>query len=184
MMAEKKPHKPRPLRKPHKMREEYVIPDDVKRRIVTDLAGFATTGEVRAMLKEEYELEISLKDIIRYDATKTYCCVGEQLRTLFHQTRKEYVEGVADLHIANQAFRLRRLMAMALKAEKLGNLKLAAELYEQAAKDHGGAYTNERRLSGQVDHRHRMTPAQARDKIAEYMAQLPTPAKKQAATKH
>lgn len=129
---------------------KYKIPDDVKRRIVIELANFSTTNEIRDMLKLEYGLEMDLQDIIRYDATKSYCVVGETLKALFHETREAYCKGSADLFIAEKVFRMRRLQVMALKAEKQGNLKLAADLYRQAAEEVGNVHTNERVIKGKL----------------------------------
>jgi len=140
------------------------LPEVVKRRIVTELACFRTPPEVRTLLKEEYDLVLSTQDIIRFDATKDYCISGEPLKALFNEIRKDYVEKLADIPIASQAFRLRRLQSMALRAEEKGNAALAAQLIEQAAKEVGGLFTNERKLSGQFQHEV-MTPDQARARV-------------------
>jgi hypothetical protein len=74
------------------------------------------------------------------------------------------VNALADIPIAQMGYRLRRLQEMALQAERMKNYKLAAEIMEQAAKDHGGLFTNVRQLQGQFQHRH-MTVDEARERV-------------------
>jgi hypothetical protein len=143
--------------------------DDVKRRIVIELASFKTPAEVRAILQAEYDLTMDRGVIQKYDASKEYCAAGKPLQTLFHETRKEYVETVTNIPVAKPAYRLRKLQAMSDAAERQGNLKLAAELLEQAAKEVGGLYTNVRQIDGRVQHQH-LTPDQARRTIEDYLS--------------
>jgi hypothetical protein len=153
------------------------FPDELKRRVVMELATFQTSGEVSRMLAEEYGFEAAPMEVIRYDATKAYCVASKTLQALFHETRREYVEGTAELYIANEAYRLRRLQRMSEAAERRGDLRLAAALLEQAAKDHGGSFTNVSRVEGRFAHAH-MTPDQARATIAGFLkakAALPAP---------
>lgn len=154
------------------------LSDEVKRRVVMELATFRNPPEVRTILREEYEIDESVKNIIRYDATKPYCVAGAALQDLFHQTRKEFVEGTAELYIANEAYRLRRLQRMSETAERRGDLRLAASLLEQAAKDRGGAFTNVSKVEGRFAHV-AMTPVQARTTITGYLkraqGELPAP---------
>lgn len=148
------------------------LTEEVKRRIVVELARFKTPPEVRTILLQEYEVELRTQDIIRYDATKDYCVVGPALRDLFERSRKEYVAGSADLYIAHQSYRLRRLQQLSMKAEEQGNIRLAAELLEQAAKDFGGAFTNVRQIEGNLAHVH-MTPDVARAKLEGFLKRQP-----------
>lgn len=65
---------------------------------------------------------------------------------LFEDTRKRFREEIADIPIANRAYRLRALGRMAERAEGMRNMALAAQLYEQAAKESGGMYSNKHQL--------------------------------------
>jgi Uncharacterized conserved protein (DUF2280) len=72
--------------------------------------------------------------------------LAEDFKRLFFETRKQFLEDLESTPIANKAVRLRRLDRMANVAEDRGNLVLAADLGERAAKEVGGAYTNKHQL--------------------------------------
>lgn len=159
---------------------EQQLPEEVKRRIVVELARFRRPREVRKILVEEYDVDFDEKFIIRYDATKDYCCTGAALQELFHKTRDDFVKGMNDLHISHSAYRLRRLQRLSERAEEQGNLKLAASLLRQAAEDYGGVFTNTRNIVGNVSHEH-FSADEARSKLASLKQRQ---AEKQADTKH
>ena len=122
------------------------LPDEVKRRIVVELASFRSTREVSAMLREEYGIEQSPSALCNWDPMRPYSRMSQALRELFLRTRCAYVQEAVQLNTAHQAFRLRRLEKLSFAAEAEGDLARAAALIEQGARDHGGAYTDYRRL--------------------------------------
>ena len=67
---------------------------------------------------------------------------------LHEETRKAFLEGTSKIAISHRAVRLRALQRMAERAESMGNIALAAQLFEQAAKEAGDSYTNRRELTG------------------------------------
>lgn len=141
------------------------LPEEVKRRIVVELACFVRPPEIMKILKDEYGItHIERRNLFRYDASKSYSSCGGPLTKLFHETRKDFVEGKANLFVQHQAYRLRRLQGMSEKAEAQGNFKLAAELLEQASKDVGGIFTNVRKMEGDFTHT-TMTVDEARAKV-------------------
>jgi hypothetical protein len=145
---------------------------DVKRRIVTEFAQFRTSVEIRRMLADEYGIkDVTIDKILRYDPTRPYSALGVNLRKLYDEARKAYVEGTADLAIAQQAYRLRQLERLIGMAMERKQIKLAAELLEQASKEVGGMFTNTRKVEGSVEHRH-MTVDEARAKIEKMQARL------------
>ena len=78
------------------------------------------------------------------EATVAVRC--KDLKALFFETRekaKQDLDGIASYH---KAIRLRRLDDMINTAMERGNLVVAAQLLEQAAKESGGAYTNKHQL--------------------------------------
>jgi hypothetical protein len=77
--------------------------------------------------------------------------LAEKWAGLFRETRKAFEEGRANLGITHRMVRLRALERMAEKAERQGNLQLAASLLEQAAKEMGDAYTNTRVVRGALE---------------------------------
>ena len=121
--------------------------DEVKTRIVQSLACFDTPSQVAKAIKADFGVEISAQACEAYDPNKV---AGKKLskrfRLLFDETRKTFLEDTAGIAISHRAVRLRALQRMAEKAEGQGNMVLAANLLEQAAKEVGDSYTNRHRL--------------------------------------
>jgi hypothetical protein len=121
------------------------LKDDVKAFIVQALACFDKPSQVATAVKEEFKIEVTRQQVESYDPTKY---AGRTLnikwRTLFDDTRKRFREETAEIGIANRAARLRALDRMADKAESKGNLPLAIQIIEQAAKEVGDVYVNRR----------------------------------------
>lgn len=112
----------------------------LKTEIVTRLACFESPSEVLADLKTR-GVSITLQGIVYYDPnTSGGQDLGEKWKELFRETRHRYNTEVAEIPIANQGYRLRGLQRMAQKAEGMRNFTLAAQLFEQAAKERGGYY--------------------------------------------
>jgi hypothetical protein len=118
-----------------------------KRFLVQRLACFDTPTVAAKAFQEEYGAELKRNRVSYYDpTTKMGAALAEDFKTLFFETRKQFLEDLESIPIANKAVRLRRLDRMAAAAEERGNLMLAADLGERAAKEVGGAYTNKHQL--------------------------------------
>lgn len=121
------------------------LKDEVKAFIVQALACFDKPTQVAAAVKEQFGLTVSRQQCEAYDPTKY---VGRSLhlkwRTLFEDTRARFRVETAEIPIANRAVRLRSLDRMAGKAEDKGNIPLAIQIIEQAAKEVGDVYVNRR----------------------------------------
>lgn len=131
------------------MPETVELSDEVKRFIVQELACWSSPSDVAKAVKEDFGLEITRQRVQTYDPTKAAGkALGPELKAIFEKTRAEYLTDTAQIGIAQKTFRLRMLERMAAKAEGSGNMALAAQLCEQAAKEMGNAYTNKRELSG------------------------------------
>ncbi len=117
--------------------------DQVKTYVVQALACFDSPAVVAKAVKAEFDVIISSQAVEAYDPTKR---AGQKLsqrfRMLFEETRKTFLEDTASIAISHRAVRLRALQRMADKAENQGNMVLAADLLEQAAKEVGDSYTN------------------------------------------
>jgi hypothetical protein len=119
----------------------------LKREIVQRLARHDTPAQVVKAIKVDHGIDLSPQRVQFYDPTsKNGAALSEELKTLFRETRKEFLEDLNAIPIANKAVRLRRLDRMATAAEDRGNMVLAADLGERAAKEVGGAYTNKHQL--------------------------------------
>ncbi len=137
------------------------LPEGVKTYIVQALACFDTPSVVVEAVRKEFGETITRQSVEGYDPTKKAGAVlAPKWRALFDETRKAFLEDTAAIAISHRAVRLRALQRMAEKAENIGNMVLAAQLHEQAAKECGDAYSNR--------HKHEHTGRDGKD--------LPAPA--------
>lgn len=125
------------------------LPDEVRTFIVQALACFDRPSEVAKAVKETFELTVSRQAVEAYDPTKR---AGAELsaehRAVFEASRAAFLKQTAEIGISHRAVRLRALERLVDRAEAMGNITLAAELLEQAAKEMGGAFTNKREVAG------------------------------------
>ena len=125
------------------------LDDRVKEFIVVQLACFDTPTQVSDSVKEEFNIVVTRGAVQYYNPESV---AGRKLhqryRDLFYATRKRFKDGEMDTPISHQQYRLRVMQKLANKAIEKGNGVLALQILEQAAKDHGGAYTNKREVTG------------------------------------
>ena len=126
-----------------------VLKDAHKRYIVQALACWDTPSQVSEAMKDEFGLDVPRTQVAQYDPTKV---AGKDLAKkwvqLFHDTRQRFREEIAEVPIADQAFRLRALGKIYDRHLSRGNVVGAAGVLEQAAKEVGGAFTNRREHTG------------------------------------
>lgn len=123
--------------------------NDVKTFIVQALACFDSPLTVAKAVKEELGIDVSRQLVESHDPTKAAGAdVAKRWKELFEATRKTFLEDTSTIGISHRSVRIRSLQRYAALAEKQGNVRLAAELLEQAAKEMGDAYTNRRILTG------------------------------------
>lgn len=119
------------------------LSDEVKRYIVQALACFDSPSIVAAAVKKDFGIEVSRQLVESHDPNKKAASgLAAKWRALFEETRKTFLEDTASIGISHRAVRLRALQRMADKAEGQGNMVLASNLLEQAAKEVGDSYTN------------------------------------------
>jgi hypothetical protein len=125
------------------------LPDEVRAFIVQALACWDTPSEVVKAVKETFGLAVSRQAVEAYDPTKRAgAALAPAHRALFEATRAAFLADSATIGISHRAVRLRTLDRLADRAEAMGNIALAAELLEQAAKEVGNAFTNKREVAG------------------------------------
>lgn len=125
---------------------------ELQARVVADLASWAEAVEVRRWLREEFEIEIGLPALLRYDMDNAASRAEMQtarpdLVQLFDETREAARKSFAGIAIATQGGRLRilqRRLRAVLSKERV-NDDLVLRMLELAAKDSGGAFTNLRK---------------------------------------
>lgn len=123
------------------------LTEDVKRLIVTELACYRTPSEIVAAVKETFGVEVTRQQVHAYNpkGVRGYQ-VAPKWRELFKTARERFLEDVSAVPIAHKAYRLRQINDMAMRAKERGNMPLAAQLIEQAAKECGDYFTNRHKL--------------------------------------
>jgi hypothetical protein len=120
---------------------------DVKAFVVQSVACFDSPSQVADAVLKEFGIKINRQQVEQNDPTKAS---GKKLAKkwvdMFHATRERFQTELADIPIANKAFRLRVLDRMAMRSEGMKNFALTAQLIEQAAKECGDAYTNRQKI--------------------------------------
>ena len=120
---------------------------EVKAFIVQSLACFDTPSQVVELVKKEFGLSITRQKVESHDPTKANARgLAHKWVELFNETRKRFQNEIADIPIANKAYRLRVLDRMATNSEKMKNYGMTSQLIEQAAKEMGDAYTNRQKV--------------------------------------
>lgn len=124
------------------------LTDEIRTFIVQSLACFDAPSIVADAVKREFGVAVKRQAVEVYDPTKRASLnhLAPKWRTLFDETRKAFLEDTSKIAISHRAVRLRALQRMAEKAEGMGNMALAAQLHEQAAKECGDAYSNRHKL--------------------------------------
>lgn len=146
-----------------------------QRFVVTELACFETPKEVVESVQERFGVDdVYRQQVQYYDPTVGKQEPAEKWRALFHEAREQYIEDTARHGIAHRTYRLGKLQEMLRKAMRMGNLPLAADILEQAAKEEGEKFTNKQLLEhsgpegGPIETADR-TPQQVEEKLREML---------------
>lgn len=130
-------------------RGEPKLTEEARTFVVQSLAMFDPPSVVAAAVKKEFGLTISPQGCESYNPTKRAGAkLSQKWRAIFEETRKAFLEDTSQIGISHRSVRLRALQRMVEKAETMGNISLAAQLLEQAAKDTGNSFTNRREFTG------------------------------------
>lgn len=122
------------------------LTEDIKTEIVLQLAQFRGYSEVARWVSDEWGVKVDRFQVRTYDPTNPAFAGGPKWREIFQEARKNYLSAVEAVPIANKAYRLNELQKNYDRARQADNLVLANAILEQAAKEVGGALTNERNL--------------------------------------
>ena len=132
-----------------------------KREIVEGLAAFQSPTSIIGHFRSAYGLDLTHKQIGRYDPTRPYFDSGERWRAIFEARRRTSLDSIADVPVAHKAYRLSILQEGVEAARAAGNWVLVMQLLKQAAREVGGTLTNEP-IESSVDR-----PLAARDMTPE-----------------
>lgn len=145
-----------------------------KYEIVEALACYCEPSTIIARFRLEHGLNLTHKQVGRYDPTRPYYEAGDKWRDIFDARRKKYLENVASHPNAHQGYRLGLLQEGIEAAKKAKNWPLVAQLLEQSANEVGGVLTNERNLKVDDSRTQRardMTPEDRKLAMAELIRQ-------------
>jgi hypothetical protein len=126
------------------------LKEEVKTFIVQAHACFRKPSLIIKDVGAEFGVTITRDQVHFYHPEKAGARkrLGAKWKVLFDATRAAFVKGEVDVGIAKQVYRLKLYQRAAEYYEERGNLVLAAEMAEKAAKEVGGAFTNRRELTG------------------------------------
>ncbi len=128
------------------------LKSEVKAFIIQSLACFDTPSKVAESVKSEFGLTVSRQQVESHDPTKAAGkTLAQKWVKIFYATRERFQNEIADIPIANKAYRLRVLDRMATSTEKQRNFGMTAQLMEQAAKEVGDVYTNRQQPVSEQD---------------------------------
>jgi len=115
---------------------------EVKLYIVRALACFDTPTEVQKAIKDNFNVTTSLQNITAYDPTNRMGKdLSKDLVDEFHATRTLFKENLESIPVANKIYRLQKMQNIINSNSK--NSMLVLQALEQAAKEVGGAFTNQ-----------------------------------------
>ena len=124
-----------------------------KRRCVELWATFHTLSQVRDTMAKECGFPIPDSTLLHYDPTRPGNKLHPKLKAYHAEVRKEYIERSANVAIAHQAHRLRKLENIIESATKSKDYTAALKGIELAAKEMGGL-TQTVRHEGRVEQAH------------------------------
>lgn len=114
------------------------IPTAVAIHILQGLACFDTPEQVAASVKVNFGLVLSRQRIEAWHPERRAGAqLGKHWRAMFYETRAKLLAELDDIPIACRSYRLKVLQRVAEKAEAAGNLPLAMQVLEQAAREVG-----------------------------------------------
>jgi hypothetical protein len=118
---------------------------EVRAFIVQALACFDTPSQVAETVNKQFGVRVTRQQCEAHDPTKVSGRgLAKKWADLFHDTRKQFQDEMADVAIANRAYRLRALNRMAEDAQESRNYAFALLILRQAAMEVGDLYTNRR----------------------------------------
>jgi hypothetical protein len=168
------------------------LTEEQKEFIVTRLAMYDSPATILDTFKEHWPgIDApSRQQIWQYDPERVGSKrISRKLHATFEATRENFLKDVGSIAIAQASFRLRRLQQIHDTHFKNKNYVAAAAVLEQAAKEAGGAFTNQLKVKGNIkhdhEHEHEFKVDEKRATLADLLEQaLKATAPAKPATKH
>jgi hypothetical protein len=147
------------------------LKSEVKAFIIQSVACYDTPTQVADAVLKEFGIKITRQQVEQNDPTKVSSKgLAKKWVDLFHSTRERFQTEIADIPIANKAYRLRTLNRMATNTENMRNYALTAQLMEQAAKEMGDVYTNKQKVEQKLVASHNIMPVPSCSSAEEWEA--------------
>jgi hypothetical protein len=99
--------------------------------------------------KDEFGLDLPKPHALAYNPGGANYRGSPKWHDLFDRERRSFLDNVSAIGIANKTVRIRRLGQLCVIAMERRNVKLAADLMEQAAKEMGEVFTNRREVKSE-----------------------------------
>jgi hypothetical protein len=118
--------------------------------VIRCFARFEPVADVVRSLKAEFGIDVPAAQLYAYHPDNVDYRAAKRWKELFQAERKAFLENVQSIGIANKTYRIAELHKLCVVAIGRKNVKLAAELMEQAAKEMGEVFTNKREIKSDV----------------------------------
>jgi len=147
-----------------------------KREIVEALAGFQSPAAIVAHFRLTYGLDLTHKQVGRYDPTRPYYEAGGRWRELFEAQRMACVDQISAIPVAHKAYRLNMLQEGVDAARAAKNWLLMAKLLKQAAHEAGGVTYEQNLRAAEVREKHarEMLPEERLAAVVELVGRATT----------
>lgn len=113
--------------------------------IVCGFAALMTPSEVSEAVNEEFKIKTTRQQVWRYSPDNPQ--TAEKWKVMYKERHERFLGDVSTIGVANKSYRLSEMQRLYRRIRRT-NPQLALMIFEQAAKEMGGAFTNQRVLTG------------------------------------
>jgi len=113
------------------------LSDSEKHEIVTLLGQFVRPADVVIHIRQRFGVQIDRFQVRTYDPTNPRYEAGPNWRPIFDAAREAHLASIKAIPIAHKGYRLNTLQRILDAAMKAGNVRLAARILAQAAREAG-----------------------------------------------
>jgi hypothetical protein len=151
------------------------LSDELKDFATSCFARFMRPMQVVRAVEHRFGIKLERNRIQIFDPESAKGkTLGKKRKALFAEVRQRFLKELEEIPIASKMVRLQQLQTHYEKAADDGNVRLALDVLEKAAKEAGGAHSNERtvNLTGRLAVEHTdLTEEDMRGSIASAIVQ-------------
>ena len=149
-----------------------ILTEEHKKHIVLSFARYTRPADIMRSLKDDFGIIVPQDQLTRYNPERASYNVGPKWKAVWDAEREAYLTDADRVPISKQAYRIAVLQETLKEAKKIHNHKLVLEILRAAGEEMGGLLTNERKVVGQIDHRHEASIEDMRTELALKMATM------------